>query len=151
MPAGGGTPTRIAADISWSGGPPVWSPDGRRLLVLGNAKANDYSASLEFFLVSPEGGASVKTGLASLLRARQLSLIDAGQLVFSLDWIGDALFFGSSSSIWTISFKDGSPQPETFGNWLRARQRWWMFEALLRSLFLRAGRRPFIFGAFRWS
>ena len=32
---------------------------------------------------------------------------------FSVDWIGDALYFGSGSSIWTIGFKDGSPQPAT--------------------------------------
>jgi Tol biopolymer transport system component len=108
IPAAGGTQTRIAADIPWATGP-VWSPDGRRLLVLGTTKIND-PASREFWLVSPEGGPSMKTGLISFLRSQQITLFD-GMSEFSLDWIGDALFFGSGSSIWTIGFKNGSPQP----------------------------------------
>jgi serine/threonine protein kinase/Tol biopolymer transport system component len=102
VPAGGGMPKRIAADIPWTT-LPVWSPDGGNLLVLGAAKTNDL-ASMEFWMVSPEGAASVKTGLISLLRQRQAN-------VSSVDWIGDALFFGSGSSIYTIGFKNGSPQP----------------------------------------
>jgi len=109
LPAGGGSPTRIADDIPWSGGP-VWSPDGRRLLVLGAARTND-PGSLEFWLVSPEGGTSVKTGLVSFLRTQDISLFVEGLLLFSLDWIGDALFFGSDSSIWTIGLRNGPPQP----------------------------------------
>ena len=102
VPAGGGVPKRIAADIPWTS-EPLWSPDGRNLLVLGAAKTND-PASMEFWLVSPEGTASVKTGLISLLRERNVS-------VGFVDWIGDALFFSSGSSIYTIGFKNGSPQP----------------------------------------
>jgi len=109
MPAGGGAAKPIAADIPWTSDP-VWSPDGRQLLVLGAAATNDL-ASLEFWLISPEGGASEKTGLVSLLRSREVSLLVEGMYVFSLDWIGDALFFGSGSSIWTVGFKHGSLQP----------------------------------------
>jgi hypothetical protein len=86
---------------------PTWSPDGRHLLVFGAATIND-SASTECWLVSPEGGVSTKTGLVSLLRERQVPLPSE-----AVDWIGDALFFGSGSSIWTIGFRDGSLQPET--------------------------------------
>jgi eukaryotic-like serine/threonine-protein kinase len=102
MPAGGGAAKRIAADIPWAS-EPVWSPDGRHLLVLGAAATND-PASMEFWLVSPGGRTSVKTGLASVFRPR---------LVPKSDWIGDALFFGGLASIWTIGFKNGSPQPST--------------------------------------
>ena len=116
MPAGGGAAKRIAEDIPWARDP-VWSPDGRQLLVLGAAATNDL-ASLEFWLVSPERGASVRTGLASLLRERRV-LLDVG---FGVDWSGDVLFFGSSSSIWTVGFTDGSPRPATLRkNWLPAR------------------------------
>ncbi len=109
MPVGGGGPTQIAADIPWTS-EPVWSPDGRHLLVQGAATTNDL-ASLELWLVSPEGGASVRTGLVSLLRERQVSILRRGVPALSLDWIGDALFFGSGSAIWTIGFTPGSPQP----------------------------------------
>ena len=109
IPVGGDTPKQIAVDIPWASGP-VWSPDGRRLLVLGASKTNDL-ASLDFWLVSPEGGASEKTGLVSLLRSQQVFCPVGGLFVFSLDWIGDALVFGSGPSIWTIEFKNGSPQP----------------------------------------
>ena len=102
MPAGGGAAKRIAADIPWAS-EPVWSPDGRHLLVLGAAATND-PASMEFWLVSPEGRASVKTGLASVFRERRVP---------KSYWIGDALFFGGAFSIWTIGFKNGSPQPGT--------------------------------------
>jgi len=109
VPVDGGTPKQIAADIPWTCDP-VWSPDGRQLLVLGAAATNDL-ASLEFWLVSPEARASAKTRLISLLRSRQVSLLKEGLYVFSLDWIGDALVFGSGPSIWTIGFKNGSLQP----------------------------------------
>jgi len=108
IPVGGGTPKRIAEDIPWATSP-VWSPDGRYLLVLGAASVND-EASLEFWLISSEGGASMKTGLASILRARQISLFEEKPSVFSLDWIGDALFFGTDSSVWTIAIKNGASQ-----------------------------------------
>jgi WD40 repeat protein len=108
IPVGGGTPKRIAEDIPWATSP-VWSPDGRYLLVLGAASVNDF-ASLELWLISSEGRASMKTGLASILRARQISLFEEGPSVFSLDWIGDALFFGTDSSVWTIAIKNGSSQ-----------------------------------------
>jgi len=104
MPSGGGASKRIAADIPWTSNA-VWAPDGRHLLVLG-ASSTNAAASRELWLVSPEGGASVKTGLVSLLRERRVS-------VSSLDWIGDALFFGGGPSIWTIGFKNGSPEPRT--------------------------------------
>ncbi len=106
MPAGGGAAKRIAADIPRTS-LPIWSPDGRHLLVLGAATTAN-SASVEFWLASPEGGVSAKTGLVSLLRERRVPLPSEG-----VDWIGEALYFGSDSSIWTIGFRDGSPQPET--------------------------------------
>ena len=111
MPASGGAAKGIAIDIPWSGRP-VWSPNGKQLLVLGTTTTNMVEDSLEFWLVSLEGkGRSVKLELASLLRARQMQVsIPTG---FSVDWIGDALYFGSGSSIWTIGFKGGSPQPAT--------------------------------------
>jgi serine/threonine protein kinase len=106
MPAGGGAAKRMASDIPVTARP-TWSPDGRHLLVFGAATTND-PASIECWLVSPEGGVSTKTGLVSLLRERRVPLPSE-----AVDWIGDALFFGSGSSIWTIGFRDGSPQPET--------------------------------------
>ncbi len=111
IPSGGGTPKRIAADIPWTS-LPVWSPDGRHLLVLGAAKTND-SASMEFWLGSIEGAASVKTGLISLLREQKISFVfRVGEgSVYRIDWIGDALFFSAGSSIYTIGFKKGLPQP----------------------------------------
>ena len=109
IPVGGDTPKQIAVDIPWASGP-VWSPDGRRLLVLAASKMNDLT-SLDFWLVSPDGGASAKTGLVSLLRSQQVFPPVGGLYVFSFDWIGDALVFGSGPSIWTIEFKNGSPQP----------------------------------------
>jgi Tol biopolymer transport system component len=108
VPAGGGPPQRIAADIQWAG-LPVWSPDGRRLLVLGAPRMLDADA-VDFWLVSPQGGASVKTGLASRLQARQVPMFDQEEdSGFSPDWIGDALFFGKGSSIWTVPFANGVP------------------------------------------
>ena len=107
MPAGGGAAKRIAVDIPRTGFP-VWSPDARHLLVFGSSRTIGDSASIECWLVSPEGGVSAKTGLFPLLRERRVPVPSQG-----VDWIGDALYFGSGSSIWTIGFRDGSLQPET--------------------------------------
>ena len=62
--------------------------------------------------------------LAGFARGKRLSqdrtgLLASGAAVpvsrgsHRLDWIGDALYFGSGSSIWTIGFRDGSLQPDT--------------------------------------
>jgi Tol biopolymer transport system component len=93
IPVGEGTPKRVAADIWWTRSP-VWSPDGQHLLVLGTADTYD-PASLDFWLVSLEGGTSLKTGLLPLLRERQqqeFSLSRVDWVLFRVEWIGDACF-----------------------------------------------------------
>jgi eukaryotic-like serine/threonine-protein kinase len=61
IPAGGGEPHRVGPNFT-AARYPIWSPDGKHLLVIGYTLANAFeSSSLDWWLVSTSGGA-VKSG-----------------------------------------------------------------------------------------
>jgi len=63
VPVAGGEPERVAADLT-AARYPIWSPDGKRLLMVGYAskKAYDLSA-LDWWLAPLSGQTAVKTGV----------------------------------------------------------------------------------------
>ena len=107
MPAGGGAAKRIAADIPRTS-LPIWSPDGRHLLVFGAATTKRLGLSANSGWFRPREESRRRQGWSPCFGSGGCRSLPEG-----VDWIGDALYFGSDSSIWTIGFRDGSPQPET--------------------------------------
>lgn len=71
VPAAGGTPRRVATEFS-SARHPIWSPDGKFLLVMGYAsQALSDSSALDWWLVPAGGGPALRTGLYQrLLKAK---------------------------------------------------------------------------------
>jgi dipeptidyl aminopeptidase/acylaminoacyl peptidase len=70
VPSKGGMPVRVGASLT-TARRPIWSPDGRRLLVLGYASDRlwDYS-ELDWWTISENADAAAKTGMrGALLKA----------------------------------------------------------------------------------
>jgi len=63
VPEAGGQPRRVGADFT-AARHPVWSPDGRRLLVVGYHSQTAFeSSSSDWWLIPLDGGHAIKTGL----------------------------------------------------------------------------------------
>lgn len=72
VPSAGGQPRRVAARLT-TARHPIWSPDGRSLLVIGYAsdKLSEASA-LDWWTVSANGGVAAKAGIRDALLAAGL-------------------------------------------------------------------------------
>lgn len=73
IPSAGGQPVRIGSEFSTVRSP-IWSPDGRHLLVIGyrSDKVNELSA-LDWWILPTGGGAAIKTGIRDAFPAAGLS------------------------------------------------------------------------------
>jgi serine/threonine protein kinase/Tol biopolymer transport system component len=61
-PAAGGAPQRVGSNFT-AARSPIWSPDGKHLLVVGYTSAKAYeNSAIDWWLVGPDGGDSIKTG-----------------------------------------------------------------------------------------
>jgi Tol biopolymer transport system component/predicted Ser/Thr protein kinase len=70
VPVAGGQPRRVGPDFT-NARFPVWSPDGKHLLIVGYTSAKSMqSAFLDWWIVATDGGQPVRTGIYdALLRA----------------------------------------------------------------------------------
>jgi Tol biopolymer transport system component len=71
VPAAGGSPRRVGEDIVLAL-EPVWSPDGKSLLIIGEDAVGD-RGNRNYWLAPVAGGKSQKTGIAALLTQNKLS------------------------------------------------------------------------------
>lgn len=62
VPQAGGQPWRMGADLTVARYP-VWSPDGKRILVIGYNSQKAFETSSDWWLIPTDGGHAVKTGL----------------------------------------------------------------------------------------
>jgi Tol biopolymer transport system component len=91
----GGTSVRMSTGLH-NAACPVWSPDGRRLLVLATAPGErDY----DWWLIPSEPGAGlpVRTGASSVLHAAGLRAVASGDC--ASDWDGQAILCGKSGRV----------------------------------------------------
>ena len=117
----GGPPRAIRTHLA-SARYPIWSPDGRHLLFLGEENADQKTH--DWYVVPRDGGKAVKTGAVPALRAAGLRAAfpipgawqtGDNQVVFATNEIG-------TSNVWEIPISpstgrvSGSPRPLTFGS-----------------------------------
>lgn len=105
VPAVGGAPTPIAPTFA-SARYPLWSPDGKSLLIIGARDEKDIGTAQDWWIVARNGGSAVKTGAIDVL-ARQ-GIRDRGQVsvIPPAHWDGDHVFFSAASqesrNLWRI-------------------------------------------------
>ena len=109
--AAGGQPQRVAPGLA-AARAPIWSPDGKRLLIVGYASAKLHDdSSLDWWLAAVDGSDKVKTGLHdALVRA---GLPSGSQFPWPCCWSADtntvtfAITTGDNKNLWEIGL---SPQ-----------------------------------------
>ena len=106
MPVAGGTPKRVGEDIAVALAP-VWSPDGKSLLITGQDGVGDLG-SLNYWLAPVAGGKSQKTEIAALLTQNKIFL---GFGLLDEDWRGQSLLFTAGSTVWGFDLPVGSLKP----------------------------------------
>jgi eukaryotic-like serine/threonine-protein kinase len=70
VPSSGGTPRPLASDYAGARYG-VWSPDGKKILFVGE-RAGDAEESLDWYVIDLEGGGAVRSGALQVLRAAQV-------------------------------------------------------------------------------
>jgi Tol biopolymer transport system component/DNA-binding winged helix-turn-helix (wHTH) protein len=91
IPSTGGEPTRLLPDfvsVAW----PIWSPDGRHLLLTARRKINE---APEWWVVAPDGQAPVKVSGVNVVTGirfpvRPWSWIEGNRIVYSASLGGDS-------------------------------------------------------------
>jgi Tol biopolymer transport system component/predicted Ser/Thr protein kinase len=78
VPEAGGLPRRVGSNFT-AARYPIWSPDGKHVLMIGYTSAKSYeSSSIDWWLVAPDGGEAVKTGAYEALVHAGLQPQDPG-------------------------------------------------------------------------
>jgi eukaryotic-like serine/threonine-protein kinase len=132
VPAAGGEPVRVGADLA-DAKRPVWSSDGSTLLVYGSRESPTDGGAIpgpmDLFLVPVDGGPARETGWTAALRRANLSSEgpvswDGAVLQFSAAVGSTNDFSGLSqgvANLWRISLPqrrgrvEGNPERVTFG------------------------------------
>jgi eukaryotic-like serine/threonine-protein kinase len=123
VPLEGGSPTQVTTDVA-SIGDPVWSPDGRSLMVFGRRAARDTRA--DWWVVPVEGGAAIESGAFDRIAARGITVRATDDIPYPTAWTADGVMFaarmdGSDAiSIWRLPVDargraTGEPVPLTTG------------------------------------
>jgi eukaryotic-like serine/threonine-protein kinase len=99
----GGAPRRIATDLG-SASHPVWSPDGKRLMVSGWKRTAEAKEILDWWVASLEGEASRRTGFIEVLEHQKLRWYGTNPAVWARDgkWILFAGDTGDSSNLYRV-------------------------------------------------
>ncbi|HYP15193.1 MAG TPA: hypothetical protein VEQ63_14785, partial [Bryobacteraceae bacterium] len=91
VPASGGDPKRVGADLQY-GAYPVWSPDSQHLLVYVNPVLRMPAVDQDWWLISVDGSASRRTGAFAALDRQKIRISD-GYVPRAYDWTTDGILF----------------------------------------------------------
>jgi serine/threonine protein kinase/Tol biopolymer transport system component len=97
IPASGGTPKEIGGFTGARN--PVWSDDGRSLLVLGSRAAPPLRDTYDWWQVSPDDGTATPTGANAALRRTGIAF-DSG-VIRPDDWRGGRVLFSDATFLWS--------------------------------------------------
>lgn len=105
VPVAGGPPQQVGRNFT-AARHPVWSPDGKRLIVIGYTSAKAYDAStIDWWSIPLSGGEAVKTGLYEEMDRLGLQVAN---LTVSSDFPGPACWLAASN---TVPFSTRTAQP----------------------------------------
>lgn len=101
VPSSGGSARQIAPELGWAGYP-VWSPDGKFLLLAGMDGMNAIK-SLEFWIVPVDGAKPVRTSILKSLREKNV-----GGTFPLVNWSGSGLMVTHASEVWTFKLDEST-------------------------------------------
>ena len=116
VPAEGGAPQELPGMTGARS--PVWSPDGRSLLVFGSQDKAPKTSTYDWWLVPLDGTAPIKTGVVDRLRSLG---VDLTPLSVGPDaWWDGRVYFSDLNNLWSIPVdesngKIGEPEQLTRG------------------------------------
>src|SRR5262249_6756285 len=105
VPVAGGSPKRVGEDIAHALSP-VWSPDGKGLLITGQAGVGDLG-SRDDWLAPVAGGKSQKAEIASFLTQNKIPIFSFQ----NKDWRGQSVLFSAGPTVWGVDLPVGSLKP----------------------------------------
>jgi eukaryotic-like serine/threonine-protein kinase len=127
VPAGGGSPVQLATALA-TAGDPVWSPDGRALLVYGRQAIIGADTDPDWWWVPIDGSMPRPTGAWDKFRSSQIRIDSTDAHPFPRVWTtsGTVIFTAQSRNadnrgLWRIALDDrtgqviGDPEPLTNG------------------------------------
>src|SRR5262249_52610202 len=120
--AAGGSPRTLVPEFA-SARHPIWSPDGRHVLFIGDRGARQ--RELDWFVVPAEGGDAIKTGALQVLRSAGASAPSDRPIPTAWTKRDDAVLMTTTvdarANVWKLSISpstgqiNGSPKRLTFG------------------------------------
>jgi serine/threonine protein kinase len=126
VPAGGGSPTQVAKELA-SSGDPVWSPDGRSLLVFGRRTIEGPNTVTDWWWVPVDGRPAVATGAYAAFASSRIEIDVTDVQPFPGAWTREGVVFtgqragADNRGLWRIAHDEGSgrvtgaPMPLTNG------------------------------------
>jgi Tol biopolymer transport system component len=121
VPSVGGSPRPVAQEFA-TARYGIWSPDGGKMLFLGERTADSAAPSLDWYVVPAQGGAPVRTGaLEAIRRAGATGLPIPGAWSADGDLVVFATFEETASNVWQVAISPSTgrvisrPQRLTFG------------------------------------
>ena len=118
VPTGGGSPRELAAGFDDSRHP-IWSPDGEKILFLGESKRDPTQPAPDWYVVSRDGGQPVPSGATDALRKAGVT-----GLPIPGAWTAAGVIFttydNGPSNVWQLAISPsarvtGTPRRLTFG------------------------------------
>jgi Tol biopolymer transport system component len=118
VPANGGTPIQLAANLL-NAGAPAWAPDGKSLMVLARKSAQPGEVALDWWRVPIDPGqAAAPTGTFEVLKQAGLRLVlDTVTIPYPRQWTPDGVLFSATSgegetvNLWQLAF-DAAGRPQ---------------------------------------
>ncbi|MCH7946150.1 MAG: PD40 domain-containing protein [Armatimonadetes bacterium] len=112
LPSMGGEPIQL--DLAFSATRhPIWSPDGKHLLLLGRLARGEGNGGLDWWLVPVDGGTPIKTGVLEALERQRLSPPPGELRIVPSSWpagsenVAFAASLGDTTNLWELKL---SPQ-----------------------------------------
>ena len=134
VPAGGGVPRRLAPTLA-NVIAPVWSPDGKSILIFGVHGGATSNRTFDWWIVDLESGEMRRPGILAELQTRKLAPTNIGLasqhlLPFANQWTNNHIIFtafsGQVSNVWRLPFSalghrvSGPPERLTAGTGLES-------------------------------
>jgi eukaryotic-like serine/threonine-protein kinase len=110
--AGGESPRRVSSGLAIAG-TPVWSPDGKHLLVFGQQERRaHFHEDPDWWVLPVDGGAPVRTGAYATFERAGIEKFDL--VPYPTDWTPNGILFSARSAdsidLWNVPVTSGSWQ-----------------------------------------